>query len=80
MGRRRIWSWPRRLQFGLVQTLLAEAGAEIGGWAQVDFGRREAFRQRRFDGGGGRQRGDAGRLELDEQVDVAAGSGVAAQG
>ena len=46
MGRRRTWSWPRRLDFGLVQTLLAEAGAEIGGWAQVDFGRREAFRQR----------------------------------
>ena len=80
MGRRRIWSWPRRLHFGLVQTLLAEAGTEIGGWAQVDFGRREAYREGQFDGGDGRQRGDAGRLELDEQVDVAAGSGVAAQG
>ena len=28
----------------------------------------------------GRQRGDAGRLEFDEQVDVAVGSEVAAQG
>ena len=80
MRRRWIWSWPRRLNFGLVQTLLAEAGTEILGWAQVDFAAREAFREVRFDAGDAQQPGDAVRLEFDEQVDIAAGSEVVAQG
>ncbi|MDE0179814.1 MAG: hypothetical protein OXL39_00620 [Caldilineaceae bacterium] len=61
------------MNFGAVQDLLSEVGAQVFGCSQVDFASGEEFRQFFLHTGDAQQSGDAVGLELNEQVDIAVG-------